>query len=54
MITYEGIGYWAFLLGPAALFVLLLLPRHSRAAQLLRKTVLASLLIIAAIVALSY
>ncbi|MFD5425227.1 hypothetical protein [Streptomyces sp. NPDC127084] len=54
MITYHALGYWGL---PAFLGIALLLkvlPRDSRAHQLLARIALAGLLLIAAIVGLSY
>lgn len=54
MITYHGIGYWAFLALPGALLLLRILPAGSSARRLLSKALLGALALIAAIVALSY
>ncbi|MCY0943555.1 hypothetical protein [Streptomyces antarcticus] len=54
MITYHGIGYWAFLTLPAALLLLRILPAGSSARRLLRNALLGALVGIAAVIALSY
>jgi hypothetical protein len=54
VITYYALGYWSVLGLPVALLALRLTPRGTRAHQLLARTILGALALIAAIVALSY
>lgn len=54
VITYHGIGYWAFCSLPAALLLLRILPAGSGARRLLRTVLLGALAVIVAVVALSY
>ncbi|MFE3495283.1 hypothetical protein ACFXOS_19790 [Streptomyces sp. NPDC059175] len=54
MITYHALGYWGLPALLAAAVLLKALPRDSRAHQLLARAALLGLLLIAAIVGLSY
>ena len=54
MITYHSLGYYGLLVGLGALALLRLLPRGSRAHRLVARTALAALLLVAALVGLSY
>ncbi|MFI6861770.1 hypothetical protein ACIBKZ_18040 [Streptomyces sp. NPDC050421] len=53
-MTYHGLGYYGLLGVLGAAVLLTLLPNGSRAHRLLSRAVLAALLLVAAIVGLSY
>ncbi|MFD7428423.1 hypothetical protein ACFV6Z_15445 [Streptomyces sp. NPDC059818] len=54
MITYHSLGYYGLFATLGAVLLLTLLPNGSRAHRLLTRALLATLLITAAIVGLSY
>ncbi|MFD5874033.1 hypothetical protein [Streptomyces sp. NPDC060322] len=54
MITYHSPGYYGLFVGLGAVALMRLLPNGSRAHRLVTRTVLAALLLVAAIVGLSY
>lgn len=54
MITYHALGYYALPALLAAALLLRVLPRDSHARRLLARAALATLLLVAALVGLSY
>ncbi|MGW0786484.1 hypothetical protein [Streptomyces sp. NPDC002913] len=54
MITYHSLGYYGLFAGLGAVVLMTLLPNGSRAHRLLSRALLAALLLVAAIVGLSY